>query len=119
MYILECADGSYYVGSTIDLHRRLQEHLSGIGANHTRKRLPVKLVYYEKYERIDHAFYREKQVQGWRRAKKDALIRGELHQLPALSIAYRDKFAASALLIRYSLNLSLPEALEGSDLKNP
>ena len=47
MYILECADGSYYTGSTIDVELRLQQHQSGEGANHTRKRLPVQLFYYE------------------------------------------------------------------------
>jgi len=74
MYILECADGSYYTGSTTDLELRLQQHQSGEGANHTRKRLPVRLVYYEEFERIDEAFYREKQVQGWSRRKKEALM---------------------------------------------
>ncbi|WP_264544882.1 GIY-YIG nuclease family protein [Flavobacterium hankyongi] len=44
MYILECSDGSYYTGSTIDLERRLQEHQNGEEANHTKKRLPVTLV---------------------------------------------------------------------------
>lgn len=86
MYILECADGSYYTGSTNDLERRLQQHQNGEGANHTRKRLPVKLIYYEVYSRIDHAFYREKQVQGWSRKKKEALINGDenlLHELAA------------------------------------
>ena len=62
MYILICNDGSYYTGSTIDLERRLKEHQSGQGANHTKKRLPVSLVYYEKYPRIDIAFDREKQM---------------------------------------------------------
>ncbi|MEI7425956.1 MAG: GIY-YIG nuclease family protein [Candidatus Moraniibacteriota bacterium] len=70
MYILECADGSYYTGSTKDLEFRLAQHQSGKGANHTKKRLPVKLVYFEEYARIDEAFYREKQVQGGRREKK-------------------------------------------------
>lgn len=42
MYILECSDGSYYTGSTIDLEYRLQQHHNGEGANHTKKRLPVK-----------------------------------------------------------------------------
>jgi putative endonuclease len=60
MYILECADGSYYVGSTTDLERRLWEHQNGIGAIHTGKRLPVTLVYCELSERIDDAYYREK-----------------------------------------------------------
>ena len=82
MYILQCCDGSYYTGSTKNLERRLQQHQEGKGANHTKKRLPVTLVYYELYDRIDTAFYREKQVQGWSRAKKEALLRGELEALP-------------------------------------
>ena len=77
MYILECSDGSYYTGSTKDLERRLNEHSASQGSNYTRKRLPVKLVYYEEYSRIDEAFYREKQIQGWSRKKKEALINGE------------------------------------------
>ncbi len=74
MYILECSDGGYYTGSTNDLVRRLEQHQNGEGANYTKKRLPVNLVYYEEYDRIDQAFYREKQVQGWSRSKKEALI---------------------------------------------
>ena len=74
MYILECVDNSYYTGSTIDLKKRLRQHQNGEGANYTKKRLPVKLVYYEKIERIDLAFYREKQIQGWTKVKKKALI---------------------------------------------
>jgi type I restriction enzyme S subunit len=74
MYILQCADGSYYVGSAKDLALRLQQHQNGAGANHTKKRLPVKLLYFEEFSRIDEAFYREKQVQGWSRKKKEALI---------------------------------------------
>jgi len=90
MYILECADGSYYTGSTNNLELRLAQHQAGEGANHTKKRLPVKLVYYEEYERIDKAFYREKQVQGWSRKKKEALITGAFESLKPLSMAYRD-----------------------------
>lgn len=90
MYILECSDGSYYTGSTKDLELRLQQHNQGEGANHTKKRLPVKLVYYEIFQRIDEAFYREKQVQGWSRKKKEALIKGNVDSLPLLSLAHRD-----------------------------
>ena len=90
MYILECSDGSYYTGSTTNLELRLQQHQNGEGANHTKKRLPVTLVYYEEYARIDEAFYREKQVQGWSRKKKEALINGNPELLPQLAIAYRD-----------------------------
>lgn len=74
MYILLCADGSYYTGSTTNLELRLQQHQAGEGANHTRKHLPVQLLYYEEFQRIDEAFYREKQIQGWSRKKKEALI---------------------------------------------
>lgn len=84
MYILECADMIYYTGSTNNLELRLSQHHSGLGANHTKKRLPVKLVYVEEFDRIDEAFYREEQVQGWSRKKKEALIKGipdELHKL--------------------------------------
>jgi len=84
-YILECANGQYYVGSTTDLERRLQEHQAGLGANFTRKHLPVKLVYYEEYQSVEQAFYRERQLHGWSRAKKEALIRGEFEKLPELS----------------------------------
>lgn len=81
MYILECADGSYYTGSTIDLERRLWQHQNGLGANHTAKRLPVKLVYCEFFEHVADAFRREKQVQGWTRQKKEALMAGERNML--------------------------------------
>jgi len=74
MYILQCADGSFYTGSTNDIEARLEQHQNGEGANFTRKRLPVKLIYWEEFDRIDDAFYREKQVQGWSRKKKMALI---------------------------------------------
>ncbi|MCG6151397.1 GIY-YIG nuclease family protein [Leptospira bandrabouensis] len=84
MYILICADGSYYTGSTKYLEKRLKQHQSGKGANFTKKRLPVKLLYYEEYKRIDHAFYREKQIQGWSRKKKEALMRQDFDGLKIL-----------------------------------
>ncbi len=85
MYILECADGTYYTGSTKLLEQRFQQHQLGEGANYTAKRLPVKLLYYEEFDRIDHAFYREKQIQGWSRKKKEALISGETQLLSELA----------------------------------
>ncbi|GAF05728.1 GIY-YIG nuclease family protein [Saccharicrinis fermentans] len=89
-YILECSDGSYYTGSTKDLELRLQQHQNGEGANHTRKHLPVKLVYFEEFDRIDDAFYREKQIQGWSRKKKEALINGDFDKLSHLSRNYTE-----------------------------
>ncbi|HMP98458.1 MAG TPA: GIY-YIG nuclease family protein [Cyclobacteriaceae bacterium] len=85
MYILECADGSFYTGSTNNLDLRLAQHQKGEGANHTKNRLPVKLVYYEEFARIDLAFKREKQIQGWSRKKKEALIKGMPEELKRLA----------------------------------
>ena len=80
-YILLCADGSYYTGSTNNLDKRLAEHNAGEGANHTKNRLPVKLIYHEEFQRIDEAFNREKQIQGWSRIKKEALINSDIEAL--------------------------------------
>lgn len=91
VYILECSNGTYYTGSTINLERRLKEHETGVGAVYTRKYLPVKLVYFEKFDRIDQAFYREKQIQGWGQKKKKALIEKKWNDLQQFSIAHRDK----------------------------
>ncbi|MBK1897001.1 GIY-YIG nuclease family protein [Chryseobacterium sp. YIM B02567] len=90
MYILLYSDDSYYTGSTNNLQRRILQHQKGEGANHTCKRLPLKLIYYEEYEQVYFAFYREKQIQGWSRKKKEALINGVPELLPKLAIAYRD-----------------------------
>ena len=88
MYILLCADGSYYVGSTTDLDERVLAHQLLQGSNYTRKHLPVKLVYYEEYDRIEDAFHREKQVQRWSRKKKEALINRQFDKLCELSRNY-------------------------------
>ena len=84
-YILQCCDGTYYVGSTFDLERRLGQHQAGLGATYTRRRLPVELVWCGQHDSIREAFYFEKQVQGWGRAKRDALIEGRWQDLPELA----------------------------------
>jgi putative endonuclease len=78
MYILECSDGTFYVGSTIDLEVRLWQHQTGSGANYTRRRLPVRLVFSDEFEM-------EKKVQRWSHAKRLALIEGRFDDLKALS----------------------------------
>ena len=85
MYILDCADGSYYIGSTKNIELRFSQHQEGSGSIYTSVRLPLKLVYSEEYERVADAFAREKQVQGWRRAKRKALINGDQELLPGLA----------------------------------
>ena len=85
MYILECGDGSYYVGSTRDIDIRFAQHASGAGAAYTARRLPLKLVFTAQFDRIDDAYAMEKRVQGWSRAKRRALIDGRFDLLPQLS----------------------------------
>jgi putative endonuclease len=85
MYILECADGSFYVGSTTNLDARVAQHQSGDGAAYTRRRRPVRLVYAAEFDRVTDAYAFEKQVQGWSRAKRRALIDGRFTDLVELS----------------------------------
>ena len=99
VYILECANGKYYTGSTKDLAKRFQEHQMGLGANFTRKYLPIKLIYVEVFDRIDFAFYREKQIQGWSRKKKEALIRGDDNALHKLAECQNESQSSSFLFL--------------------
>ncbi len=85
MYILKCSDDTYYVGSTKDLGFRFWQHLNGEGAEYTKERLPVKLVYVEVFSRIDKAFEREHQLKKWSRKKKEALMKGEITKLKSLA----------------------------------
>ena len=85
MYILKCVDGSYYIGSTKNLELRLSQHQSGKGSRYTSGRLPIELVYGEEYDRVADAYYRDKQVQNWGRAKREALIDGKPELLSALA----------------------------------
>jgi predicted GIY-YIG superfamily endonuclease len=94
MYILKCGDGSYYVGSTKNLDLRIAQHQSGKGSRYTSGRLPVELVYGEEYDRVSDAYYREKQVQNWGRAKREALINGDVesrHRLLRKGLRKRNK----------------------------
>jgi len=85
MYILECSDRTLYVGSTRDLEYRLAQHQAGEGSQYTQSRLPVRLLYFEEFDRVEDAYRREKQVQNWSRSKRLALVHGRLERLPKLS----------------------------------
>ncbi len=79
VYILKCADGSYYTGSTGDLETRITQHQTGyFEKSYTSSRLPVELIWYQEYPIMHDAFVCERQIKGWTRAKKEALIRGDL-----------------------------------------
>jgi putative endonuclease len=90
VYILLCSDNSYYTGVTNDLERRLYEHETGLDPkSYTFKRRPLKLVFQENFNDVNEAIAFEKQVKGWRRAKKEAIINGDWHLLPELSKKYK------------------------------
>ena len=86
IYMLICADDTYYVGLTTDLERRLEEHQSGSIKGYTRSRRPVQLVWSAEVPTQNDAFLLERQIKGWSRAKKEALVRrdwDELHEIVA------------------------------------
>lgn len=92
VYILQCANGEYYVGSTTNLAMRLNEHTSmedGLfrGAKFTKTHYPVELVYTEEYQTEHEARIRERQLHKWSHAKKEALINGDINKLKILSRA--------------------------------
>ncbi len=76
-YMLRCRDGSYYVGHSDDLEARLAAHHAGVFPGYTRVRRPVELVWCEGFTSREDAFGRERQVKGWSRRKKEALIAGD------------------------------------------
>lgn len=84
-YILECSDKSYYTGVTNNLEKRLAEHQSRFHGGYTSNRLPVKLVYSASFNDINDAIRFEKQIKGWSRRKKEALMRGDFDSLIQLS----------------------------------
>jgi putative endonuclease len=84
VYILKCADNSYYTGKTQDLQKRIAEHQTGVFKGYTFDRRPVKLVYSQDFNSYQDAIGAERQIKGWSRTKKEALIRGDfrlLHEL--------------------------------------
>jgi predicted GIY-YIG superfamily endonuclease len=85
VYILRCANGSYYVGHSIDAERRLIRHAAGTGAQHTAVYHPERVLYREQYDTEAEAVGRERQIKRWSRAKKEALITGDTDRLRLLS----------------------------------
>ena len=85
VYILKCSDDSLYTGHTNNLNERLKRHNNGRGSSHTAARLPVKLLWYEEHKNETAATKREMQIKKWSRAKKLALINGDMQKLKSLS----------------------------------
>lgn len=86
VYILQCRDGSYYVGSTSrSLEIRVGEHNDGVGSGYTRRRRPVELCWSEYFETMLDAFFLERRLKRWSRAKKEAFMAGDIARLKALA----------------------------------
>ena len=86
VYILECADKTYYTGFTSNLTGRLFEHNSGKNLDsYTFSRRPLHLVYYCEFTNVELAIETEKQIKKWSKAKKEALINGDYDALPNLA----------------------------------
>jgi putative endonuclease len=86
VYILKCSDGSYYTGVTNDIQRRLYEHQEGLIEDcFTHDKRPVELLFTEEYHDVNESIGREKQIKGWSRKKKEALINGDFQKLIELS----------------------------------
>ena len=85
VYILKCSDGSYYTGCTVNLEQRVNEHNFRKYDNYTSTRLPVELVYSHQFTNINDAIVAERQIKGWGRRKKEALINGDFNLLHNLA----------------------------------
>jgi predicted GIY-YIG superfamily endonuclease len=101
-YIARCVDDTLYVGYTDDLASREQLHNEGRGAKYTSERAPVRIVYAEEYATVEGAIARERQLKGWSREKKEALIRDDRAALDYLS--HRSPKATTAVTWRDLLN---------------
>ena len=76
-YLLRCCDGTYYAGHTDDLDQRMAQHATGALGGYTSRRLPITLVWSDRFLSRDEAFAAERKLKGWSRAKKEALIAGD------------------------------------------
>lgn len=85
VYILRCSDDSYYTGHTDNLEKRVGEHQSGLCDGYTRARLPVELVFSQQCATRIEALSAERQIKGWSRKKKQAMMRGDWAEVSRLA----------------------------------
>jgi predicted GIY-YIG superfamily endonuclease len=108
-YMLRCSDGSYYVGHTDDLQTRIGAHQTGSVPGYTQRRRPVQLVWQQDFPDRDQAFAAERQIKGWSRAKKEALIGRNWDAVRLLS---RKLFLRSGNTVRGSFDTPPPAATQ-------
>lgn len=85
VYMLRCADNSYYTGHTDNLEKRIAEHQAGEIEGYTHTRRPVKLVFSEEFPSREEALGRERQIKGWSRKKKEAMMQGDWAEVTRLA----------------------------------
>ena len=107
-YLLQCADGSYYAGHTDDLPSRVGSHQAGRGGDYTARRLPVALVWSQEFPTRIEALASERQIKGWSRAKKEALIAGDWTALPQLARSRAARHSTSSGRTDASVAVELP-----------
>ncbi len=91
IYILQCSDGSYYTGHTENLEIRLASHQSGNVISYTSTRLPVKLMFSQALTTREEAISAERQIKGWSRAKKEAMMQGDWQRVSELAKSSNNK----------------------------
>lgn len=84
-YILNCSDGTFYTGCTTNLEQRITQHKEGLYDGYTKRRRPVRLVWFEEFRDIREAIDAERQIKNWSQAKKRALIQGDIASLKDLA----------------------------------
>jgi putative endonuclease len=122
VYMLRCSNGSYYVGSArYSLDRRIAQHQSGELGGYTSKRRPVKLVWSADFQFVTDAIAFERQLKGWSRAKKEALMKGNFAELSNLARRRSSSFetAASASALRATADKSRPPQDEERRFSQP
>jgi predicted GIY-YIG superfamily endonuclease len=120
IYILECSDGSYYTGCTTNLSKRISEHKCGTIEGYTSKRLPVKLRWSQEFNEIRYAIMAERQIKGWSRKKKEALIKERfdlLHEF-AQSKEMVDRLTRKKAYAKNSLRLRVVPSIDGTPLRS-
>ncbi|GGE89665.1 putative endonuclease [Chishuiella changwenlii] len=96
VYIIKCSDKSYYVGITNNIERRIFEHQEGIDPySYTFKRRPIELMFKKEFINVDQAIQFEKQLKGWSRKKKEAIINNQWDKLSELSKNNQDSSTGS------------------------
>ena len=85
VYMLQCADQSYYIGHTDELERRLLQHERGELDGYTLTRRPVRVVFTQEFASREEALAAERQIKGWSRKKKEALVRSDWAEMSRLA----------------------------------